>query len=178
VGPMGVPTVETARLVLRAFRPKDGRAYLRILSSEGVLHYFPTSSPPAPARVGTMIEAMLRHWEEHGFGIWAVVSPSGDLMGRAGIQVIPETDEVEVDYLLGPDWWGSGFATEAIRYALRFGLEEKGLERIVGIVHPDNLASRRVLEKIGMRLEGEKEYFGMRCLRYAVSRQEREVERG
>jgi ribosomal-protein-alanine N-acetyltransferase len=172
----GIPTVVSTRLVLRAFRPEDGPAYHRILSTDGVLRYFPTASPPAPERVPAIIGRILQHWKEHGFGIWAVASPSGDLMGRAGIQTIPETGEVEVDYLLGREWWGSGFATEAIRPALRFGLEEKGLERIVGIVHPDNLASRRVLEKIGMHLEGEKEYFGMRCLRYAVSRWERNVD--
>jgi len=122
-----------------------------------------------------MIEATLRHWEEHGYGLWAVEAAAGNLMGRAGIQIIPETGETEVDFLLGPSWWGKGFATEAARYALRFGFEEKGLDRIVGIVHPDNLASRKVLEKIGMQLEGEKEYFGMRCLRYALSNQERKV---
>jgi len=121
-----------------------------------------------------MIEAILGHWEEHGFGLWAMESSSGELMGRMGLQVIPQTGETEIDYLLEPRWWGRGFATEAGRSTLEFGFGERSMDRIVGIVHVENEASRRVLEKIGMRLQDRKEYFGMPCFRYALTRGEAE----
>jgi ribosomal-protein-alanine N-acetyltransferase len=111
------------------------------------------------------------HWRERGYGLWAVEARStGQLMGRSGLQYLPETDEVEVDFLLGRAHWGKGFATEAGRASVRYGFEEVGVESIVGIVHPDNTASRRVLEKLGMRSTGPAEYFGMACYRYAVER--------
>ena len=79
-------------------------------------------------------------------------------------------DEVEVDFILGSQFWGQGFATEAGQASLKYGFENLDLDIIVGIVHSDNIASQRVLEKIGMRLMEEKEFFGMACYRYAIER--------
>ena len=91
-------------------------------------------------------------------------------MGRCGLQYLPDTAEVEVDFILGNEYWGHGFATEAAKVSLQYGLEKLGINTIVGIVHIDNIASQRVLEKIGMRLIESKEYFGMPCYRYATER--------
>jgi ribosomal-protein-alanine N-acetyltransferase len=71
---------------------------------------------------------------------------------------------------LAPAFWGQGVATEAGQAALRYGFETLGVEQVVGIVHPENMASRRVLEKLGMRLIERRQYFGMDCYRYAVER--------
>ena len=141
----------------------------RILKGAEVLRYFPKSDPPSQDRVREMILAQHSHWKERGYGLWAVETRStGELMGRSGLQYLPETDEVEVDFILGIAHWGQGFATEAGRASLRYGFEEIGLESVVGIVHPENAASRRVLEKLGMTLAGPAEYFGMACCRYAI----------
>jgi RimJ/RimL family protein N-acetyltransferase len=79
--------------------------------------------------------------------------------------------EVEVDFLLGKSYWGKGYATEAGEAALNFAFEKLGLDEIVGIVHPENKASRRVLEKLGLRLTSRTRYFGMDVCRYAVKRE-------
>jgi ribosomal-protein-alanine N-acetyltransferase len=116
-----------------------------------------------------MIQRVLKHWEEHGYGLWAVVSrQTGELMGRAGLQLIPETGEVEADVILGVPYWGQGFATEAIGASLRFAAERLSVGSIVGIVHPENEASKRLLEKVGMTFVEEAIYFGMKCHRYAM----------
>ena len=83
---------------------------------------------------------------------------------------MPETDEVEVGFLLGRPFWGQGLATEAARESVRFGFEDLDLEEIVGIVHPDNIASQRVLEKAGLTRVEHTSYFGMECYRYTVKR--------
>jgi ribosomal-protein-alanine N-acetyltransferase len=95
---------------------------------------------------------------------------SGELMGRCGLQLIPETGEVEIDFLLGNPFWGRGFASEAGRASLNYGFEELALDQIVGIVHPENVASQRVLEKLGMWFSEKANYFGIDVFRYSRAR--------
>ena len=168
---MNIPAIKTANLNLRAFSEKDTGGMHHILMGENVLQYFPNSSPPSREQVAKMIRSMLNHWDEHGYGLWAVESrPTGELMGRCGLQYLPETDEVEVDFILGTKFWGQGLAIEAGKASLHYGFEELDLDIIVGIVHIDNVASQRVLEKTGMRFIEAKDYFGMACYRYAIER--------
>lgn len=168
---MKPPRITTARLCLRAFDEGDIDPMHRILCGQDVLRYFPRSDPPPRERVERMIGRLAQHWDERGYGVWAVTARAGgELMGRCGLQYLPETDEVEIDFLLGRDFWGQGFATEAGRASLQYGRENLTVERIVGIVHPENRASRRVLEKLGFAFVERKSYFGMDCLRYMMDR--------
>jgi RimJ/RimL family protein N-acetyltransferase len=168
---MRIPTIETSRLVLRPFTEQDVDPTHRILSEEAVLRYFPPTDPPSRERVQRMILGLLRHWERRGYGLWAVESrTAGTLMGRCGLQFLPETEEVEVDFILGELFWGQGFATEAGRASVRYGFEELGVESIAGIVHVENKASQRVLEKLGMEIVEQKQFFGIECYRYVVKR--------
>ena len=76
--------------------------------------------------------------------------------------------EVEVLHALGRRFWGHGYAREAAAAALRFGFETVGLERIVGYVVPDNTASARVLEAVGLRCTGETTYNGFSVRAFAI----------
>jgi RimJ/RimL family protein N-acetyltransferase len=164
-------SVNTKRLILRPFTETDVDPMHRILNGEGVLRYFPPTDPPARDRVQRMISGLLKHWEERGYGLWAVESQSsGELIGRCGLQFLPDAGEVEVDFILGREYWRQGFATEAARASLQYGFDELGLERVVGIVHVENKASQRVLEKLGMKRVEQKQFFGIECYRYAVER--------
>jgi ribosomal-protein-alanine N-acetyltransferase len=168
---MTIPTLTTPHLVLRAFTEEDVDAMHQILGEEGVLRYFPPTDPPPRDRVHKMVLGLLRHWDERGYGLWAVESSQdGELMGRCGLQYLAELDEVEVDFILGRAFWGQGFGTEAARGSVRYGFEELGLARVVGIAHVENRASQRVLEKLGMALVEQREFFGIPCYRYAVER--------
>jgi ribosomal-protein-alanine N-acetyltransferase len=139
------------------------------MGEKDVLRYFPKQDPPSRDRVQKIVSSQLGHWAEHGYGWWAVV-PRGEieLIGWAGLQYLPETDEIEVAYLLGKPHWGRGLGTEAARASLNFGFDELGLACVVGIVHPENTASQRVLEKLGMSLVERTHYFGMDCYRYTI----------
>src|SRR5512146_2467612 len=148
---MAIPTLTTAHLRLRAWTPDDAPALFDILQEDGILRYFPNPNPPARAKVDDYIAHHLAHWREHGYGHWAVVTSEDDrLAGWCGLEQLPEWDETEVAYLLSQRVRGRGYATEAARLAVHFGFETAGLPAIIGLVHPDNLASVRVLEKCGL----------------------------
>jgi len=164
---MNTPVIETSRLALRPFSIEDSKTLHQILNVPGILKYYPSSDPPDLERVMRLINRQMDHWHDHGYGWWAV-EPRSDhrLIGWSGLQHLPETDEIEIGYLLDKSYWGSGLATESARAGVEFGFDQLGIEEIIGIVHPKNIASQRVLEKIGLKFQEKTEYFGMECLKY------------
>ena len=176
---MSIPTLVTSRLVLRPFSERDVDPLHHILGDPDALRYFPNPKTPSREAVQRLIAGQLTHWEEYGYGWWAVEERShlqdgqrakSGLIGWCGLGYLPETDETEVAYLLGVPFWGKGYATEAAQASLRYGFETIGVACVVGIVHPENVASRRVLAKLGMSFLDEAHYFGMDCHHYAIDR--------
>jgi len=88
------------------------------------------------------------------------------LVGWNGLQYLPESEETEVGYLLARPLWGQGLATEGARVSLEFGFSELKCTTIIALAHPDNGASRRVMEKLGMTFDRLAVYFGMQMARY------------
>jgi ribosomal-protein-alanine N-acetyltransferase len=98
------------------------------------------------------LDARLQHWDEHSFGMWAVIDRATEqLLGHGGLQHLEGGADVEVGYYLGQSAWGRGLATELGRAALHYGFAHLQLPQIVAVVRPDNLASQRVLAKLGLR---------------------------
>jgi RimJ/RimL family protein N-acetyltransferase len=98
------------------------------------------------------------------------ILPDGEqeIIGWAGLQSLPELDETKVGFLLERPFWGKGYATEAALASLRFGFENYYLDRIIALVHPDNLASRRVIEKCGMVYVENLSLWGIELVRYCI----------
>jgi ribosomal-protein-alanine N-acetyltransferase len=166
---MGIPTIKTERLNLRPFRLQDAEPLRQILSVPGVLEYFPSSDPPDLERVKKLVQKQIDHWREHDYGWWAVEPiEEGELIGWSGLQYLPETDEIEIGYLLSKPYWGEGLATESAIAGLDYGFRTLEIQEIVGIVHPENITSQRVLQKIGLEYQEEAEYFGMACYKYLM----------
>ncbi|MEW5701995.1 MAG: GNAT family N-acetyltransferase [Candidatus Zixiibacteriota bacterium] len=166
---MDIPTILTSRLVLRAFRLGDVDRLHEILNENGILRHFPNPEPPDRERVEKFIEAQLTHWEEHGYGWWAVERrDQAALIGWVGLQYLPDTDETEVAFLLSGCHWGQGLATEGAQASLAFGFTRFPFDQIVAVAHPQNAASLRVLEKLGMTFTHEAVYFGMPVRRYVI----------
>ncbi|MBN1315589.1 MAG: GNAT family N-acetyltransferase [Anaerolineales bacterium] len=160
-------TISTSRLILRPLTFMDVDPLYTILSEKDILQYFPESGPLTRERVEKIINRRLEHWQKHGYGWWALETKAGgELIGWCGLLYLPETDEVEVGYLIKHSHWRQGLATESSRTSLAYGFDKLGIDRIVGIVHPANIASQRVLEKISMRFVDRNNYFGMPCFRY------------
>jgi ribosomal-protein-alanine N-acetyltransferase len=152
--PNSPSSVNTARLVLRPLERTDAPTLHRIYQMEGVLTYFPSTTPPPLEKLEDFISGQEKHWQEHGYGNWGMTLPApggeSELIGWVGLQFVPELDETEVGYLLSPLHWGKGYATEAANASLQFGFEHFAFDHIIALVHPGNLASRNVLQKCGM----------------------------
>jgi ribosomal-protein-alanine N-acetyltransferase len=123
--------------------------------------------------VDKYINHHLSHWQARGYGHWAVVTREDDLVvGWTGLEYLPELDQTEVAYLLSKKVHGRGFATEAVRAAVAFGFEVCSLPVIIGLVHPENAASVRVLEKCGLLFTDRQTLWGLEMLRYTATRPE------
>lgn len=149
-------TLLTPHLRLRPFRLDDAdRFHARIHNDAEVMRFLPGGAPrPREATLRTL-DYFLSHWAQHGFGMWAVEDNSdGAFVGQAGLNVIPNTSEVEVAYALAKPYWGKGYAAEAARAALGYGFERVGLAIVYAVAFPANLASQRVMQKLGMEYEG------------------------
>ena len=168
---MEIPTLETARVVMRPFTEADAEPLCRILGEKGILRYFPNPDPPPLDEVQRLVAHQLEHWAEHDLGWWAV-EPRQDpeLIGWSGLQFLPELEEVEVGYLLSRAYWGQGLTTEAASASAQYGFEQLELAKIIALAHPENGASRRVAEKLGMRLVGPTQLWGLDLCRYEVDR--------
>ena len=111
----------------------------------------------------------MREWDEAGFGFWIFRTADGSIVGHGGLFRSPrEQGEIEVGYVIRPEYWGQGFATEITRVALNAGFNI-GLRRIIAIAQASNLASRRVMEKCGLVFEAEiPSPDGVNGVRYAI----------
>lgn len=102
------------------------------------------------------LEQNLKHWDDHGFGMW-ILRDSGTaaIIGRAIVRHldVEGVDEVEVGYGFMPAYWGRGLATEIARACVRRGFDQLRLASLVAITTPANLASLRVMEKAGLVYE-------------------------
>jgi RimJ/RimL family protein N-acetyltransferase len=163
--------IETARLRLRTWREDDLAPYARICADPEVMRHL--SGPMTREQSEEQVSEFVRHWEERGFGLWAVEEkPSGAFIGLLYHEDWSEGEHrTEVGWRLDRPFWGRGLATEGATASLRYGFEKLGLERIISIAVPENLASRRVMEKLGMTLRGETRFKGYDVVWYGMDRQ-------
>jgi RimJ/RimL family protein N-acetyltransferase len=152
-----MPTLETERLLLRPLRADDLDA-LAPLHAEYSFWQYPLRRGQTPAETGEFLERVLDQYAKRAFGLAAVVDQvSGALTGWAGLSIpafLPEVlPAVEVGWRLGSAWHGRGYATEAGAAWVKWGFESLGLDRIVSIFEPTNVASGRVMKKLGFDLD-------------------------
>ena len=163
--------IETARLRLRMFTQDDLDALSLITGDPEVMKYLGTSGARTREKTKNTIDAILRHWDAHGFGIFALEHKAdARLIGWCGLQMLEKTPEVEVAYLLAKDYWNQGLATEAARAAIEYGFNELKINRIVAIARPENVGSYRVMEKVGMKYERDAHYYNVDVVYYALER--------
>jgi ribosomal-protein-alanine N-acetyltransferase len=165
---MTIPTIETPHLLLRPWTQEDAEPLFRILQEPDILKYFPPTTMTLEKTLH-YIDHQTKHWQERGYGHWAVIlKEDKQVVGWDGLEFLPETDENEVAYLLTHRVWGRGFATEAAHAAVSYGLGTAGLPAIIGLVHPENIGSIRVLEKCGLFYVDRKIYWGLEMCRYRI----------
>jgi RimJ/RimL family protein N-acetyltransferase len=146
-----MPIIETARLYLRSFAPTDLDDYhAHIYSDADVTRYLPGGAPRSRERTNEVLEFAMRHGQEHGFTLWAVINKADErFTGHCGLVYLRDSPEVEVAYALGKMWWGQGIAAEAAAACLHYGFEKAELDHILALAVPENTASQRVMQKSG-----------------------------
>src|SRR5918997_739052 len=164
--------IETARLRFRQFTHADLAELARVVADPDVMKYLGSVPGPLSAsQAEALLRGVMTHWERHGFGRWAVVEKAGGrLIGCAGLRSHSAT--AELVYLLDKSFWGAGVGTEVAEACLRYGFARHDFNSIVAFARPENAASRRVLEKAGLRCEGEAVAYGVKVVRYGITRGE------
>ncbi len=139
----------TVRLILRELTLDDVDAMFEVLGDPVAMEHY--SAPKTRAETGGWIDWACDSYERNGFGLWAVErAADGAFLGDCGPMLQPVEGEPvpEVGYHIVRRWWGRGYATEAAIACRDIVLGGLGFERVVSIVSPENLASRRVAEKV------------------------------
>ena len=151
---MEVPRLETDRLVLRGFTVDDLDHVASLFADPRVMHFLGDGKPRSREHAHERLAATLYRWQHRRIPMWAlIVKETGACIGRCGFAPYEETDQIELAYTLATAHWGKGYATEASRACLRHAFGELAWPRLIARTRPDNLASRRVLEKLGFRFD-------------------------
>jgi RimJ/RimL family protein N-acetyltransferase len=168
---VGIPTLETERLVLRGWRESDLEPYHALTSDPDVMRHL--GGGEVMDREGTWrnIALILGHWVLRGFGFWAVEEKAtGDFVGRVGLWQPEGWPGLEVGWALVRRHWGRGIATEAGRASLGYAFGTLGMRRVISLILPENNRSIRVAERLGERHVRNIVKFNRDCLIYGIER--------
>jgi RimJ/RimL family protein N-acetyltransferase len=146
--------LETDRLRLRLWRDEDLAPLERLNADLRFTRFLnPGGSAYPPGWTADKLARMREQWEREGWGSWAIEErDTRRFVGRVGLQLHRLwPDDVELGWGVDPDLWGCGYGTEAANRALRHTFEVFRFPRVVSILHPENVASIRVAEKLGER---------------------------
>jgi RimJ/RimL family protein N-acetyltransferase len=162
----------TPRLVLRPFRQDDLDLFFNFFQNEGFAQF--SSRDFSRERVTEIVDKIIG-WDRDGLPsqFVVVVRETETPIGYCGFfhQIVDDQPEIEIGYRLHPDFWNNGYATEAARAVRDHGFAEWKLERLISLIHPDNMASRKVAEKNGMTFERTTTFKGFPAQVFAISRQ-------
>lgn len=146
---------ETPRLVIRPFHVVDAEAMDHIFGNPEVMRF--SSGVQSSAWVCQWLRRCLEDYLNRKFGLWAVVErKSRNVIGYCGLTHFPDVGgrpETEIGYRLARDSWGYGYGTEAAQAVRDYAFYTLALNRLIAIIDPENAASIRVAEKIGLRYE-------------------------
>lgn len=161
IPPVQTTLLETERLVLRRYESDDLDRLDRLNSNVEVMRYIGDGSLRSREQSQAAIVRTRRNYDIFpGLGFWvAEEKPTRKFAGVFALFYVPKTVEVEVGYRLAKSAWGRGLATEGASALVRYGILELGLERVVGLTHPDNAASQNVLMKSGLERRGMGHYY-------------------
>jgi RimJ/RimL family protein N-acetyltransferase len=160
----------TKRLLLRPMTAEDEVPLLQVFADPRVMAAF-DRGPFSAAEMHGWLARRLEHHARHGFGLYAVaLRETSDVIGDCGLErmEIDSRPEVELGYDFRSDHWGRGLATEAAQACRDHGFDLLGCHRLVSLIAPGNLASRRVAEKVGMNLEKQIHKWGKNICVYAI----------
>ncbi len=165
--------IETERLILRSFREEDVDAMAQLFANPDFMR-FSLGAFTERKKTVDFIEKVMG-WDRAGMPSQFAVVSRGEhaVIGYCGFHHHPEVPgEVEIGYRLHPDYWNRGLITEAARAVRDHAFADLKLPRVISLIHPENIPSRRVAEKNGMKVEKEITFRGFPTLVYAITREQ------
>ncbi|WP_456287964.1 GNAT family N-acetyltransferase [Paenibacillus sp. AK002] len=150
------PLLETERLVLRQIIPEDARDIFHYFSMDTVTKFYDVESFTHIEQADELIRRWNHRFENNQAIRWGIALRSESrVIGTCGYHGwMKHHYKAEIGYELAPEYWRQGYMTEAIQKIMEFGFNHLGLNRIEAFVEPENTASRKLLEKLGLNEEG------------------------
>lgn len=163
---------ETERLYLREIKQSDFQDLAEILQNPNVMYAYEHDF--SDDDVQEWLIRQIKRYEQHGFGLWAVILKSSDeMIGQAGLSMQPYKDSevLEIGYLLKESFWHCGYAKEAALGCKKYAFEQLNADKVHSIIKADNATSIKVAESLSMNKEDEfiTQYFNGGMLHYLYS---------
>ena len=166
--------LETSRLILRPFREEDVDVMAQLFANPNFMRFSLGVFTERKQTIAFIEKVM--SWDRAGIpSQFAVVSRGKDaIIGYCGFFHHPEhgIEDIEIGYRLHPSYWKRGLITEAARAVRDHGFRDWKLSRVISLIHPENVPSRRVAEKNGMKIEKEITFRGFPTHVYAMTHEE------
>lgn len=167
-------TLQTPRLILRSFREEDVDVMAQFFANPDFMRFSLGVFTEREQTIAFIEKVM--GWNRAGIPSQFAVMPRGEdaIIGYCGFFYHPEhgIEDIEIGYRLNPDYWNRGLITEAARAVRDHGFRDCKLSRVISLIHPENIPSRRVAEKNEMKVEKKITFRGFPTLVYAMTREE------
>jgi [ribosomal protein S5]-alanine N-acetyltransferase len=147
---------ETPHLTLRRFTQADAPLVHQLNSNPSVLKYLDEPLLETEEQALHILNTIILPQYKNNLGRWAIhLKTNNEFIGWCGLKYRPELDEIDLGYRLMQQHWGNGYAFEAAKHTIDYAFQQLQLKTIVGRAHIDNLASLKILEKLGMQFISE-----------------------
>ena len=174
--------IETDRLILRDILDSDLEGMFQLDSNPIVHKYLGNKPVKTRKEIKDVIAFIQQQYKERGIGRWAAIEKSsGDFIGWSGLKLNMKDEELnnkvnfyDVGYRFIPRYWGKKYATESALAALEYGFNTMNLKTIVGAAEEENIASNKVLQKIGLKYINHFFVDGVTALWYELKKEEYE----
>lgn len=163
----GDNSITTERLHLTPFALGHADALFAMNSNPDVMRYLGDTQTRNETEAG--IARVQARWETYGFAWWTIFLKDTDtIIGAACLQNLAHKDDapLEIGWRLMPAYQGQGYATEAGQAAMDFGFERIGVDYLCAVTNPENIASQKVMQRLGMRYVGIQTHYEVPCVYY------------
>lgn len=160
--------IETERFYLREFDISDAKSFFELNLNPNVIKYTGNSAFKDIDEAKVFLENY-SDYQRNGFGRWAVINKSTqEFLGWCGLKYDKKLDETDIGFRFFEHFWNQGFATESAKVCIDYGFNELNIKTIIGRAMKENIASIKVLEKIGLQYERDFDFDGNDGVVYSV----------
>lgn len=164
--------LETTRLRLEPFQHAHFDGLRAMENDPEIMRYISNGKVKTPEETRETIERVMQRWQQYGFSWWAICDKhSNEVVGAACLQHLANQDgaPLEIGWRLNANHHGKGYATEAAQAIVQFAVEQIGANYLVAVADPENQASQKVMQRLGMKHKGIETHYDVPCVVYELS---------